>query len=219
MKCHGQPGSGRGKLRAFQVVPANTRSGVTLLTLLMWLAAWPSVCKASAIPNRCYWPFVRNYRFGGVTVCDIPTLRRILRDSKVIAVVGLSARWYRPSFFAAKYLQEKDYRIIPVNPNYDEILGEKCYPDLSSIPEPVDVVNIFQRPEVVLPFVEEATRIGAKVVWMQLGVVNETAAKCARDAGLEVIMDRCMKIEHARLFGGLNFIGVNTGVISAHRPV
>jgi len=154
-----------------------------------------------------------------MTVCDIPSLRRVLRDNRVIAVVGLSARWYRPSFFAAKYLQEKGYRIIPVNPNYDEILGEPCYPDLSSIPEAVDVVDIFQRSEVVPPFVEEAITIGARVVWMQLGVVNERAAQKARDAGLEVVMDRCMKIEHARLFGGLNFIGVNTGVISSHRPV
>jgi len=152
-------------------------------------------------------------------VCDIPTLRKVLQDNKVIAVVGLSARWYRPSFFAAKYLQEKGYRIIPVNPNYNEILGEKCYPDLSSIPEPVDVVDIFQRSESVPPFVEQAILIGAKVVWMQLGVIHEAAARQARGAGLEVIMDRCMKIEHARLFGGLNFIGVNTGVISSHRPL
>ncbi len=152
-------------------------------------------------------------------MCDIPTLRKVLQDNKVIAVVGLSARWYRPSFFAAKYLQEKGYRIIPVNPNYNEILGEKCYPDLSSIPEPVDVVDIFQRSESVPPFVEQAILIGAKVVWMQLGVIHEAAARQARGAGLEVIMDRCMKIEHARLFGGLNFIGVNTGVISSHRPL
>jgi len=152
-------------------------------------------------------------------VCDIPTLRKVLQDNKVIAVVGLSARWYRPSFFAAKYLQEKGYRIIPVNPNHNEILGEKCYPDLSSIPEPVDVVDIFQRSESVPPFVEQAILIGAKVVWMQLGVIHEAAARQARDAGLEVVMDHCMKIEHARLFGGLNFIGVNTGVISSHRPL
>lgn len=152
-------------------------------------------------------------------VCDIPTLRRVLRDSQVIAVVGLSARWHRPSYFAAKYLQEKGYRIIPVNPNYEEILGEKCYPDLSMIPEAVDVVDIFQRSVAVPPFVDQAIKIGARVVWMQLGVINEAAAKRARAAGLEVVMDRCMKIEHARLFGGLNFIGVNTGVISSHRPL
>ncbi len=148
---------------------------------------------------------------------DIPTLRRILQQNRVIAVVGLSANWYRPSYFAAKYLQEHGYRIIPVNPRYEEILGEKCYPTLCDIPEPVDVVQIFQRADQVLPFGEDAIDIGAKVVWMQLGIVNEEAAERARQAGLDVVMDRCMKIEHARLFGGLNFVGVNTGVISSKR--
>lgn len=148
---------------------------------------------------------------------DIPTLRRILQQNRVIAVVGLSANWYRPSYFAAKYLQEHGYRIIPVNPRYEEILGEKCYPTLRDIPEPVDVVQIFQRADQVLPFGEDAIDIGAKVVWMQLGIVNEEAAERARQAGLDVVMDRCMKIEHARLFGGLNFVGVNTGIISSKR--
>lgn len=148
---------------------------------------------------------------------DIPTLRRILQQNRVIAVVGLSANWYRPSYFAAKYLQEHGYRIIPVNPRYEEILGEKCYPTLRDIPEPVDVVQIFQRADQVLPFGADAIDIGAKVVWMQLGIVNEEAAERARQAGLDVVMDRCMKIEHARLFGGLNFVGVNTGVISSKR--
>ena len=148
---------------------------------------------------------------------DIPTLRRILQQNRVIAVVGLSANWYRPSYFAAKYLQEHGYRIIPVNPRYEEILGEKCYPTLRDIPEPVDVVQIFQRGDQVLPFGEDAVEIGAKVVWMQLGIVNEEVAERARQAGLDVVMDRCMKIEHARLFGGLNFVGVNTGVISSKR--
>ncbi len=148
---------------------------------------------------------------------DIPTLRRILRDTRVVASVGLSQHWYRPSFFAAKYLQEHGYRVIPVNPRYEEILGEKCYPTLLEIPEKIDVVQLFQRAERVMPFVEDAIKIGAKVVWMQLGIVNEEAAARARKAGLEVVMDRCMKIEHARLFGGLNFVGVNTKVISSKR--
>jgi predicted CoA-binding protein len=148
---------------------------------------------------------------------DIPTLRRILQQNRVIAVVGLSANWYRPSYFAAKYLQEHGYRIIPVNPRYEDILGEKCYPTLRDIPEPVDVVQIFQRADQVLPFVADAIDMDAKVVWMQLGIVNEEAAERARQAGLDVVMDRCMKIEHARLFGGLNFVGVNTGVISSKR--
>jgi len=150
---------------------------------------------------------------------DIPTLRRILHEAKVIAVVGLSANWNRPSNFAAKYLQEHGFRIIPVNPAYPEVLGERCYPDLRSIPEPVDVVNIFRRPDDVPPLIDDAIAIAARVVWMQIGVVDEVAADKARAAGLDVVMDRCMKIEHARLFGGLNFFGINTRVISARRPL
>jgi predicted CoA-binding protein len=133
-------------------------------------------------------------------------------------MVGLSADWYRPSNFAAKYLLDRDFEVIPVNPKYDEILGQKCYPDLASIPTPVDIVDLFQRPDRIPPFVDQAIEIGARVVWMQLGIVNEEAAQKARDAGLEVVMDRCMKIEYARLYGGLNWLGVNTGVISAQRP-
>lgn len=148
---------------------------------------------------------------------DIQKLRRILKENKTIAVVGLSSKWHRPSYFAAKYLKEHGYRIIPVNPGNDEILGEKCYASLLDIPDPVDVVDIFRRPKDVPPIVDEAIKIGAKVVWMQLGVINEEAAEKARDAGLEVVMDRCMKIEHARLFGGINFIGVNRGLISSKR--
>ena len=150
---------------------------------------------------------------------DSNTLRRILRECKTLAVVGLSANEMRPSFFAAKYMQDHGYRIIPVNPRYDEILGEKCYPDLASIPEAVDMVDLFQRADRVMPFVEQAIEIKAKVVWMQLGVVNDEAAELASNAGLEVVMDRCVKIEYARLFGGLNWAGVNTKVISAKRPL
>ncbi|MCC5811437.1 MAG: CoA-binding protein [Ectothiorhodospiraceae bacterium] len=149
---------------------------------------------------------------------DIHTLRRILADCRTIAVVGLSANWHRPSYFAAKYMQDHGYRIIPVNPAYEEVLGERCYPDLKSIPEPVDMVDIFRRAEQVPPIVDDAIAIGAKVVWMQLGVINEEAAARAREAGLEVVVDRCVKIEHGRLFGGLNWMGVNTKVISAKRP-
>lgn len=148
---------------------------------------------------------------------DIAELRQILDENRVIASVGLSANWYRPSFFAAKYLQEHGYRIIPVNPRYPEILGERCYASLSEIAEPIDVVQLFQRADKVQPFVEEAIKIGAKVIWMQIGIVNQQAAEQARAAGLQVVMDRCIKIEHGRLFGGLNFIGVNTKVISAKR--
>ena len=153
-----------------------------------------------------------------MAIDDIESLRRILKQNHTIAVVGLSAQWFRPSFFAAKYLQEHAYRVIPVNPAYGEVLGEKCYPSLRDIPEKVDVVDVFRKPEDVPPIVEDAIAIGAKVLWMQIGVVHEAAAKRAREAGLEVVMDRCMKIEHARLFGGLGFVGVYTGVISAKRP-
>ena len=150
---------------------------------------------------------------------DIQTIRRILKDSTTIAMVGLSANWYRPSYFAAKYLLDHGFEVIPVNPNYEEVLGRRCYADLDAIDQPVDVVDIFQRPEQVPAVVEQAIAIGAKVVWMQLGIVNEAAAERARDAGLEVVMNRCMKIEYARLFGGLNFVGVNTRVISSKRPL
>ena len=149
---------------------------------------------------------------------DIKDLRRILNDYKRVAIVGLSADWSRPSNFAAKYLIDHGFEVIPVNPKYDEILGQKCYTDLASIPTPVDIVDLFQRVDRIPPFVDQAIEIGAKVVWMQLGIIHEEAAQKARDAGLEVVMDRCMKIEYARLFGGLNTIGVNTGVISAQRP-
>lgn len=149
---------------------------------------------------------------------DITTLRRLLTDYKRVAMVGLSANWSRPSFFSAKYLLEHGFEVIPVNPKYDEILAQKCYPDLKSIPTPVDVVNLFQKTERVPLFIDDAIEIGAKVVWMQLGIINREAAQKAQDAGLEVVMDRCMKIEFARLFGGLNTIGVNTGIISAKRP-
>jgi predicted CoA-binding protein len=149
---------------------------------------------------------------------DINALRRILRESHVIAVVGLSADWYRPSYFAAKYMQEHGYRVIPVNPKYGEILGEKCYKSLREVPEKIDIVDVFRKTQDVMPIAEQAIAIGAKVLWQQLGVKNEAAAAKARAAGLDAVMDRCVKIEHGRLFGGLNWVGVNTRVISAKRP-
>ncbi len=148
---------------------------------------------------------------------DITTLRRILKSTKTIAVVGLSANWWRPSYFAAKYLQDQGYRVIPVNPAYTEVLGERCYPSLLEIPDKVDMVDCFRKSEEIPALARDAVAIGARCLWMQLGVVNEDAAALARAAGLDVIMDRCVKIEHGRLFGGLNFAGVNTKVISAKR--
>ncbi len=149
---------------------------------------------------------------------DNNTLRRILDESKTVAMVGLSGNWYRPSYFAAKYLLDRGYQVIPVNPNYEEVLGQKCYPDLASIPQQIDIVDLFQRAEQVPQFVQPAIDLGAKVLWLQLGITHDEAAKKATEAGLDVVQDRCMKIEYARLFGGLNWSGVNTGIISSKRP-
>ena len=149
---------------------------------------------------------------------DINSLRRILKESRVLAVVGLSANWHRPSYFAAKYMLEHGYRVIPVNPQYQEVLGQKCYASLRDIPEKVDLVDVFRKSADVLPVADDAIAIGARVLWQQLGVRNEEAAAKARAAGLDIVMDRCVKIEHGRLFGGLNWVGVNTRVISSKRP-
>ncbi len=159
-----------------------------------------------------------NTEIESVRVSDVVSIRRILQDSKTIAVVGLSAKWHRPSYFAAKYMLEHGYEIVPVNPNYDEILGRKCFPRIEDIPFDIDVVDVFQRSEVVEPIAESAVRAGAKVLWLQIGVENEAAGVVACNAGMDVVMDRCMKIEHARIFGGLNFIGVDTSIISSSRP-
>ncbi len=151
----------------------------------------------------------------------IDQLRSILLNRRSIAVVGLSAEWHRPSYFAAKYLQQHGYRIVPVNPRYaktsTDILGERCYPELTDIPFAVDMVDVFRRSEDVMPIVRQALQIGAKCLWQQIGVMNLEADAMAREAGLESVMDRCVKIEHGRLFGGLNLVGVNTGIVSAKR--
>lgn len=150
---------------------------------------------------------------------DLISLRRILKANHVIAVVGLSANWWRPSYFVAKYLQDLGYRVIPINPAYTEVLGEKCYASLKEVPEKIDMVDCFRKAEEIPALADDAIAIGAKCLWMQLGVVNHDAEKRAAQAGLDVVMDRCVKIEHGRLFGGLNYAGVNTRVISAKRPV
>jgi uncharacterized protein len=152
---------------------------------------------------------------------DIPTLRRILRRTQTIAVVGLSADWHRPSYFAAKYMQQHGYRIVPVNPRYagTAVLGEPCFARLEDIPFAVDMVDVFRKAADVPPIAASAVAIGARCLWQQLGVVSLEADAIAREAGLDSVMDRCVKIEHARLFGGLHWAGVNTGVISARRPV
>jgi uncharacterized protein len=150
-------------------------------------------------------------------VDDIAGLRRILTEQRTIAVVGLSAQWHRPSHFAAKYMQDHGYRIIPVNPNYSEVLGQRCYPSITDIDEPVGIVDCFRRASEMVPIARDAVAIRAKVLWMQLGIRNDEAASIATGAGLDVVFDRCVKIEHARIMGGLNWAGVNTGVVSARR--
>lgn len=146
-------------------------------------------------------------------------IRKVLREVKVIAMVGASPDWNRPSYFAMKYLQAKGYRVIPVNPKVagDEILGEKVYASLAAIPEKIDMVDVFRNSAAAGPITDEAIAIGAKVVWMQLGVRNDEAAARAEAAGLTVIMNRCPKIEFGRLNGELGWHGFNSGVISSKR--
>ena len=148
------------------------------------------------------------------------TLRRILQSCRSVAIVGLSAEWHRPSYFVAKYLQQHGFRILPVNPRYagSQILGMACVARLEDITEPVAMVDVFRKTEDVAPIADSAIAIGARCLWQQIGVINLQADARARAAGLHSVMDRCVKIEHARLFGGLHWAGVNTGVISARRP-
>ncbi len=147
-------------------------------------------------------------------------LRGILRRVRTIAMVGASPNWNRPSYFAMKYLQHKGYRVIPVNPTAagQTILGETVYARLNDIPEPVDMVDVFRNSEAAGPITEDAIAIGAKVVWMQLGVRNDDACRRAEAAGLCVVMNRCPKIEYGRLHGELSWSGINSGIISAKRP-
>jgi predicted CoA-binding protein len=152
---------------------------------------------------------------------DAATLQRLLQQCRRIAVVGVSNHWNRPSHFVAKYLIDHGYTMIPVNPKHAEVLGRTCYPDLASAHRaegPIDLVDCFRRASDIEPIARAAVAIGARCLWMQLGVGNEAAAAVARAAGLQVVMDRCVKIEHARLFGGLGWAGVNTGIVSARRP-
>jgi len=137
---------------------------------------------------------------GDPTPKDVQGIADILKNYRVVAVVGLSSDPARPSYRVAEYLQQHGYRIIPVNPACQEILGEKCYPSLKEIPFPVEVVDIFRKVEAIPAIVDEAIHVGAKAVWMQLELVEPVSAQKARNAGLQVVMDRCLKIEHTRLF-------------------
>ena len=150
---------------------------------------------------------------------DDSYLRKILRETKTIAMVGLSANWNRPSFFAAKYLLDRGYKVIPVNPaaSGQQILGQKVYGSLEELPRKVDMVDVFRNSEAAGPITDAAIKHGAKVVWMQLGVVNDAAAKRAEDAGLKVVMNRCPKIEHSRLSGTIEWHGIASGVITSKK--
>jgi predicted CoA-binding protein len=146
-------------------------------------------------------------------------LRRLFQRTRVVAMVGASPKWVRPSHFVLRYLQLKGFRVIPVNPQHagELILGEKVYSTLREVPEKIDVVDVFRNSAAAGPIVDEAIAVGARAVWMQLTVRNDEAAARARAAGLEVVMNRCMKIEYGRLFGELGWCGVDTGVISSKR--
>ena len=150
-------------------------------------------------------------------MADTNTLRRILLDNHAVAIVGLSAKWHRPSYFVAKYLLDHGFSVIPVNPNYDQVLGQKCYPDLAAIPHSVDIVDLFQRPQTAPDYARQAVAIGARVLWLQLSVTSAAARAIAQDASLEFVENKCLKIEHGRIFGGLNFMGVDTKIISSRR--
>jgi predicted CoA-binding protein len=146
---------------------------------------------------------------------------RILNDAKTIAMVGLSSDPMRPSHFAAIYMQSEGYKIVPINPRYagQKILGETVYASLSDIPFPVDIVDVFRKPEECPGLAEEAIKIGARVFWIQLGIESDEAGRIAREGGLDFVQNRCVKIEHARFHGGMNLVGLATGVISGRRKL
>ena len=146
-------------------------------------------------------------------------LRGILRSVRTIAMVGASTNWKRPSFFVMKYLQRKGFRVIPVNPVSagESLLGETVRPSLEEISEPVDMVNLFRKPEEAPALAKSAAALGAKVLWMQIGIRNDEAARWAEESGIQVVMDRCPKIEYSRLFGELGWHGINTGVLTSKR--
>ena len=145
------------------------------------------------------------------------TIRKVLDYTRTIAIVGLSPQVIRASYFVGYYLSYRGYRIVPVNPTLTELFGQPAYPTLSAIPFPVDVVDVFRRPDVVPDLAREAVAIGARALWLQFGVISPEGAQIAAEAGLDVVMDRCMKVEHARYLGQMHWFGLNTGVISSRR--
>ncbi len=148
---------------------------------------------------------------------DPETIQRVLHTARTVAVVGLSKNELRASFFVGYYLQRHGYRVVPVNPRETEILGQTCYPSLSAIPEPVDLVNVFRAPDALPGIVEETIAVGAPALWCQFGVIDVDAARTATEAGVDVIMDRCIKVEHARFIGRMHWLGFNTSRITSVR--
>ncbi|MEU8819384.1 CoA-binding protein [Actinoplanes sp. NPDC048796] len=146
---------------------------------------------------------------------DVKDIQRVLHTSKTIAIVGLSNNSLRASYFVGYYMKRHGYKVIPVNPREPEILGETSYPSLRDVPEPVDVVNVFRAPSAVPQIASDAVTIGAKTLWCQFGVISSEGAQTATDGGLTVIMDRCLKVEHARYVGRMNWLGFNTKRITA----
>jgi predicted CoA-binding protein len=149
---------------------------------------------------------------------DPRTIQKIFGYARTIAIVGLSPNRLRPSFFVGGYLQYRGFRVVPVNPTANEILGAKSYPTLRDIPFKIDVVDVFRAPDAVPGIVADAVAISAKALWLQFGVIAPEAAADAEAAGLDVVMDRCMKIEHGRYFGEMHWFGLNTGIVTARRP-
>ena len=148
---------------------------------------------------------------------DPLTIQRVLHSAQTIAIVGLSANELRASNFVGYYLRRHGYRVIPVNPREAEILGQKSYPSLLDIPEPVDIVNVFRAPDALPGIARDAVAIGAGALWCQFGVINEEGARIGEDGGVTVIMDRCLKVEHARYIGRMHWLGFNTQRITSVR--
>ena len=148
---------------------------------------------------------------------DPELIRSLLLGARTIAIVGLSSNELRASNFVGFYLKRHGYRVIPVNPREKTALGERCYPDLASVPEKIDIVDVFRQPDAVPDIAREAVRVGAGSLWLQFGVVSEEGAAIAEAGGIPVVMDRCLKIEHARYFGRMHWLGFNTEQLRAHR--
>jgi uncharacterized protein len=167
----------------------------------------PLVC---ALPDHSAMADIRQYQ-------DPLVISAILHTAKTIAIVGLSSNVLRPSNFVGFYVQRHGYRIVPVNPNEREVLGEKAYPTLTDVPFHIDVVDVFRAAPFVPPLAEEAVKIGAGALWLQFGVISAEAARIAQQGGLKVVVDRCMKVEHARHMGRMHWLGFNTGVVGSIR--